>query len=252
MRPDFYIAAIGRSGSTLLCNWLTRAPHQLVFNEPFFCRRSNSRLLRIQLANFGMAASAGEWREREETAEERFERIMAKRLEDRRWAFKEVLYEEHEKVLAGFAPPKIVITLRNIADAALSFFEKHRTQDNLDRFDDEWVTRYCIRESAGIVQLTKELDARRIPRFLLRYEDFIQSEQARKAVQNFLGWTGGGEVAAHFHDFDRGFEIDRHGSSISPMLRTSCMRDLGDEQFRRAQAIAERCSEYQRQFGYAA
>lgn len=251
MRPDFYIAAIGRSGSTLLCNWLTRAPGQLVFNEPFFCRRSNSRLLRIQLANFGMPASADEWRERDERAEERFGRLMAKRLENRRWAFKEVLCEEHERVLANFAPPKIVLTVRNIADAALSFFEKHRSQENLDRFDDEWVARYCIRESAGIVQLANELDVRRVPRFIVRYEDFIQSEQMRKAAENFLGWTGGGDVAAHFREFDRGFEIDRHGSSISTRLRTPGMRDLGEEQFRRADAIAERCSAYQKQFGYA-
>src|SRR4051812_22329475 len=47
--PDFYVAAIGRSGSTLLCNWLASPPQRLVFLEPFFLRPENSRLLRIQL-----------------------------------------------------------------------------------------------------------------------------------------------------------------------------------------------------------
>jgi len=47
--PDFYVAAIGRSGSTMLCNWLSRPPAQLVFVEPFFTRARNPELLRIQL-----------------------------------------------------------------------------------------------------------------------------------------------------------------------------------------------------------
>src|SRR5439155_14370338 len=137
LRPDFYIASIGRSGSTLLCNWLTRLPDQLVFNEPFFCRTDNSRLLKIQLDGFGMPATPAEWEARDEAAEERFERLMANRLDGRRWAFKEVLCEEHGRAHDHFDPPKVMITVRNIVDVALSFFEKHRAQANLARFCDE-------------------------------------------------------------------------------------------------------------------
>jgi len=74
--PDFYIAAIGRSGSTMLSNWLCRPPQQLVFVEPFFLRPSNPRLLRIQLRDFGMAVSDAEWAPRDESGPERFTRIM--------------------------------------------------------------------------------------------------------------------------------------------------------------------------------
>ena len=35
-RPDFYIAAMGRSGSTMIDNWLTSTPDHLVLVEPSF------------------------------------------------------------------------------------------------------------------------------------------------------------------------------------------------------------------------
>src|SRR5207253_865011 len=243
---------IGRSGSTLLCNWLTRIPDQLVFNEPFFCRPENSRLLRIQLESFGMPVTAEEWDQRDEDADRRFERLMATRLERRRWAFKEVLCEEHSRALDRFAPPKVLITVRNIVDVALSFFEKHRAQDNLARFSDDWVADYCVEETAGIVGFQQRLAGEGVPNALVRYEDFVRSAEFRASLERFLDWTGGGDTAVNFADFDREFEIARHGKSISGVLHHREQRQLNGEQFRLAVEIGERCSVYQTHFGYDA
>jgi hypothetical protein len=248
--PDFYVAAIGRSGSTMLCNWLASPPDRLVFLEPFFLRKQNSRLLRIQLRDFGMPASDEEWTERDETAAERFERLMAPRLQGRRWAVKEVLCEEHFRALDALHPRKVLVTVRSIDDVALSFFEKHRVQDNLDRFSDDWVVRYCLEETAGILRLLRLLEDMKIPHRVVRYEDFTTSGSERSAVSSFVGWPGGGVTALHFDEFDRSFEVERHGRSISDKLRGSGERDLGYEQLRLAQSLAEQCADYQAAFDY--
>jgi hypothetical protein len=248
--PDFYIAAIGRSGSTALCNWLTRPPDQLVFIEPFFLRTTNPRLLRIQLANFGLPVDDEEWRREDATAAERFRRLMGPRLRGRRWAFKEVLCEQHYGALEQFQPPRVLVTVRNIADVALSLFEKHRLQNALDRFGDDWVVDYCLRESAGMVEFRHVLEQRGIPTLVLRYEEFTRSEAALRGAAEFVGWEGGGAVASHLAEFDRQFEVQRHGIAMSGRLRPATERLLTQNELRLADTIAGRCSTYQSAFGY--
>ena len=250
--PDFYVAAMGRSGSTMLSNWLASPPDRLVFHEPFFLRPQNSRLLRIQLAELGMAVSDEDWAGRDETPAQRFARLMAPRLRGRRWGLKEVLCEEHVRIPDALAPRKVLIAVRNIADVALSFFEKHRLQDNLDRFSDEWVERYCIAESAGLVDYHRLLHARAIPHHVVRYEDFIALEAERDAVARFVGWPGGGATGDHFAAFDRAFEVERHGHSISDQIRSRDHRSLNLTQLRLSDIIAEQCTDYQVEFGYIA
>ncbi len=249
--PDFYLAAMGRSGSTMICNWLTLPPEQMVFVEPSFLAAQNTRLLRIQLANFGMAVSDWEWDLQDGSAAERFERIMAPRLRGRRWAWKEVLGSEHLAVIDQLAPPRVLISVRDILDVALSFFEKHRAQDNLHRFDDQWVVDYCERESAGLLALQRKLQARSIPHAVIRYEDFTRSEASRNDVCAFLGWQGGGAADMHLDQFDRSFEIERHGGDVSSRLRQPAQRHLGAAEQALAHSIAEKCSSYQSTFGYA-
>ena len=249
-RPDFYLAAMGRSGSTMICNWLTDAPDQLVFIEPSFLSLPNTRLLRIQLDHFGMAASDAEWAIQDQTAEARFQRLMSRRLARKRWGLKEVLCSEHRFAIERLMPRRVVISARNIGDVALSFFEKHRLQGNLNRFDDQWVVDYCIREAAGLVALRMELEAGSLPFAIVRYEDFTRSEDSRQEIADFISWRGGGPTAAQFDRFDRSFEVERHGSGVSAHIRTEAERDLGQAERELASHIARQCEEYQRVFGY--
>jgi len=248
--PDFYVAAIGRSGSTMLCNWLATPPDRLVFLEPFFLRPQNSRLLRIQLRDFGMPASDEEWDQREEGASGRFARLMAQRLRGRHWALKEVLCEEHFRILDELRPAKVLITVRNIADVALSFFEKHRAQDNLDRFSDDWVVRYCIEESRGILEYRKLLESRRVAARVVRYEDVTNSAVELRSIAEFVGWPGGGDTSKHFAEFDRSFEVERHGTSISTRPRSRFHRNLCYDEVRLSETVVEQCADYQAAFGY--
>jgi hypothetical protein len=250
-RPDFYLAAMGRSGSTMMCNWLTIPPDQLVFIEPSFLDLPNARLLRIQLANFGMAASDEEWDAPDQSAVERFERLIAPRLASKSWALKEVLCSQHRPVIDRLAPCRVLISVRNIFDVALSFFEKHRDQDNLHRFSDGWVADYCLRESAGLVELQQQLRFSTIPTAVIRYEDFTQSEAARRDMTDFLGWDGGGATDMHLNHFDRAFEVERHGSGVSSRIRECGKRELHPSAVALAHSIEQKCAEYQRAFGYS-
>lgn len=248
--PDFYIAAIGRSGSTMLSNWLSSPPDRVVFNEPFFLRPGNSRLLRIQLESLGLPVSDADWAQGDETALQRFRRLMGPRLEGSRWAAKEVLCQEHFAMTATFSPSRVLVTVRDIVDVALSFLEKHRLQNNLDRFGDDWVEEYCIRESAGILDYLAYLDSLGIPFRTVRYEDLIVSAQEQAAVEAFTGWPGGGAADLNFDAFDRAFEAERHGRSISGSSRTRRQRVLEKACLDHAIAIGERCEPYQRRFDY--
>lgn len=249
-RPDFYVAAIGRSGSTLLCNWLCRPPDHLVFIEPLFLGTSNPRLLRIQLEDFGMAAQDVEWERRDETGAERFRRLMGPRLAGRQWAFKEVLCEQHFEVLDALVPKRVIVTVRNLEDVALSFFEKHRLQGNLDRFDRQWVVDYCRREGAGILRFLDRLESGKVPHVVLRYEDFTHSDAARAAIADFVGWEGGGRIDSHLERFDRQFEIDRHGGGVSSRPRSRDERRLAPGEAEIATAIGTEMAAYQNRFGY--
>ena len=248
--PDFYIAAMGRSGSTLLCNWLSRPPEEMVFIEPSFLSTVNTRLLRTQLADFGMPVPDDDWQANDPTATARFRRLMGPRLRGRRWAVKEVLCSEHEAAISVLRPPKVIISVRSIDDVALSFFEKHRVQDNLDRFSDEWVVDYCQREAAGLVDLHDSLAARGIPALVVRYEDFSCSDVARRSVADFTGWRGHGKTDAHLAAMERGFEVERHGSSISGRSIRAADRRVDRHHLEMAGKLRERCSVYQLTFGY--
>jgi len=249
--PDVYVAAIGRSGSTMLCNWLCRPPQQLMFIEPFFLHPANPRLLRIQLADFQMAVSDEEWEQRDESGPERFRRIMGPRLAGRRWGFKEVLCEEHGPALQAFVPRRVIVTVRNLRDVALSFFEKHRLQGNTDRFDAAWVADYCRRESTGILDFLGRLRREAIPHLVVRYEDFTRSADVRGSIARFVGWEGGGRIDSHMERFDRQFEIERHGRQVSSRARMPGEREVEVADHDMAASLAAQATEYQKEFGYA-
>lgn len=180
------MAALGRSGSTALANWLTTPPTHVVLHEPNLLAETPTRLLEIQLTEWGMTR----------------EQMLAGH-----WAAKEVQTELHHRMIDAFQPAKIVLCVRNIRDAALSLFEKHRRQDSLARYSDDWAADYMLTEAEGLVRLADRLDREAVPWRAMRYEEF--SEQSLRELAEWLGWPGGGDMTRGFKAFGRAFEADR-------------------------------------------
>lgn len=211
---DFYIAAIGRSGSTALANWLTTPPTHVVFHEPNLLRDRPTRLLGMQLADWGMTR----------------EQVMAGH-----WAAKETQTLLHHGMIDRFRPAKVLVSVRKIGDAALSLFEKHRRQALLDRYSDEWVADYLTREAEGLVRFAERLDEERIPWALVRFEEL--SPERMESVADWLGWPGAGTMSRGLEAFGRGFEAARTRD-----------RELPAEVVALAATIAGRCSAFDRRF----
>lgn len=250
-RPDFLIASVGRSGSTMISNWFTRPPGQLVLIEPFLFALRNPAMIHRQLAHFGLAATDAEWEFADADWLARFRRLFAPRLAGKRWAFKEVLGEEHRKALTAFAPPRVIITVRDIDAIAASFLEKHRLQGNRDRFDADWVVAYCLRETRAIVDLRATLAAQGTPCRVTRYEDFVASAEERGALASFVGWAGDGDVGRHFGHLGRSFEAERHAGGIGQAAPSLTTRALEPAELALVEQITADCAAYRAAFGYA-
>jgi len=248
LRPDLYIAAIGRSGSTMLCNMLTRAPEQIVFIEPKFHTPPYRAMLAPQLLQYGMEAKAPPQGLAPVPA---LDHALGAQLRPIKWGFKEVQCSEHQRVFEVFRPVHILINVRHIYNIALSFMEKHRRQGNEDRFSPTWVLDYCLRESQGLIHFCEHLIERGQAFTIVRYEDFTQNPQARTALEKSLGWKIGNSSNQFMEDFNRGFEANRHqGRGFREP--TVAERELPQDLIKLARNIEVRCAKYQAYFGYEA
>ena len=211
---DVYIAALGRSGSTALANWLTTPPTHVVFHEPNLLRAHPTRLLESQLADWGMSKD---------------EALSGS------WGAKETSSDLHGPMLDRFSPSKVILCVRSVREAALSLFEKHRRQGLLDRYTDQWVADYLVREAEGLVDLADRLARGSALWTVFRYEEF--GENSLRQLADWIGWPGGGDLARGFEAFGRGFEVQRQRN-----------RNLPTELAQQASKIAERCASFESRF----
>ena len=249
--PEFLIASIGRSGSTLLSNWLTHPPEHLVLSEPVFFRLHTFQILRDQFTSFGIDISDAEWLAEDADCHARFCRLFAPRLAGRRWGFKEVQAEQYNRVMDEITPPRVVLTVRRIDDIAASYLEKHRRQAIESFFTPGWVKHYCVTETLSLLTFIERLRTRDVPFHVVRYEEFIASAEAQQRLSNFLDWPGGGRTDRHLRQMNRTFELERHGLGINSTAQALSARGLTDADKQLIGEVSEQCAAYHRCFGYA-
>ena len=247
IRPDIYIAAMGRSGSTMLCNMLTREPDQIIFIEPKFHTPPYRSILAPQLLQFGMEAAEFQHGFAPPAL---LDHMLGVHLRPIKWGFKEVQCSEHLRVLEMFNPKHILINVRHIFNIALSFLEKHRRQDNETRFPPAWVLEYCTRETLGLVRFCEHLTTLGHTYTIVRYEDFTQDAQYRLRLEQTLGWKFGDSKDRFLASFDREFEASRHQRQTFRET-TLAERDLPQDLVMLATEIETRCALYQQFFGYS-
>src|ERR1700744_2772191 len=107
---DVYLASMGRSGSTLIANWLTVPDQQIILVEPEFPKGLRHRSLMKQCEALGFPISEDEWSAADSDASARIERILGPRLRDLRWGVKEVQCGHHEYMIEKYKPVHTLVT----------------------------------------------------------------------------------------------------------------------------------------------
>lgn len=251
MQADLYIAALGRSGSTMLTNMLTRVPDHLMFNEPRFHAPPYRGVLQAQLDRFKITlGNVADIDPKTMAPDIYLKRLLGPHLAQSRWGMKEVLCSEHAANMSLFSPKYVILSVRHIFDVAVSFFEKHRRQGNDHIFTPDWVEAYCQRETSGLILLHKNLCANNHPVLVVRYEDLTQDAQAcLSPLVKDWAWPITGHATTGFASLNRGFEVDRHGAKPNVPVSLE-MRELPDDLLERASLIQNLCHGYLQYFGY--
>ena len=252
--PQLYIAAMGRSGSTALANWLTRPDkRQVVFIEPEFPRLGVSDSFAHQLHTLGLARPLSPPPGGADGADFRqwVERALQPALRGWRWGFKEVLSELHVYYLENLGFDFVLVCVRDIRAIFTSFVKKHRLQRNEDRFPPAWSYEYCLREAERMVDFVELLRRSGQPHLVVRYEDLMRDDRTRRRVQEATGWTGGGEVSRHFDWYGRTFEARGKREGLKERPPGAMEREIMREFLAETERLYRACGSYNRYFGYA-
>jgi len=253
VRADVYIAAMGRSGSTLLCSLMTFAPGHLCLNEPWFVKGVASRRSYSDLRGAGVEMTPGEWARGQGAGDfggylERYRQVIVpvlNRME--KWGAKEVRPEFHVPTMRTIDPKRLVLLVRDVRQVVFSLFLKD-LRDGASQEDAlHFAVGYSLKAATEILRLHA---TRKHPVLVVRYEDFTSSRESLLALSRELGWEFRGSPNARFEQIGRDHEAERHQGKVT-RARPRSGTDLPEAVARAADHQADRLIDYQRVFGYA-
>lgn len=194
---DLYIAAMGRSGSTMLANLLHQPPSHICLVEPklAFGAPSEQSLRRLASTIPTMGAP---------NASELVKHLRA----SSKWGVKEVRPDIHDQSIALLQPKHIVVLLRDPFQASLSLYEKAARDGLLDR--PEWIFALATDAMASLPRVAED------PRAItISYERFVSDAEVRTALAETLNWPLDGDAARGLEAIGRGREVELHKGRIT-------------------------------------
>ncbi len=250
LRPDVFIAALGRSGSTLLANLLTTPPGRWVMIEPRVADNTTGLDLIQQAISFGLPVSVDEWSRHEgESHRERFHRVFGDRLRQLdRWGLKEVRPDLLLPSYRLLRPRKSIILVRDIRDAAVSLVEK--TERDADpRYDETWIRRYLTSSPAAVLALLDSIGRRDCR--VVRYEELVVDARARSDLASWLDWPLDGDPKRHLAEiYNRAREAILHAGVVTDRALRRRTLTTSPRAIEIANWAAVENVEFQRRFGY--
>lgn len=250
-RAHAYVAAMARSGSTLLCNLLTDGHAHWLISEPRFDFGMTAKHLAPHAVAFGLVGAEPDWlvpspQRTPGRIHERYRTCLAPGLSKlQRWGAKEVRCELHDDTIRTIRPDRIVVCVRDIGDIYLSLLEKAAVQGNEDSYDKNWARAHCLENATWMRAYCKNSETYPI---IARYEDFAKTPTERERLAKALDWPLCGDETGYLQTLGRGFEVERHARQRG--LTQAHMRGLDAEALREAGELREICREYQELFGY--
>jgi hypothetical protein len=248
-----YIAAMGRSGSTALCNLLTSPPRRLALVEPWLHLGAKSKTLLQQLQRFGFDVSEEDWKVSgkgtadEESTEDRLERLISPLLATLdRWAVKEVRPDFHDENIALLKPRKTLVLVRDIRDVVLSLLEK-QARNPREGYDEAWVRDYIVKAARSAENLAPSAGA---ASRVVRYEDLVSKPELRRDLSQWLDWPMTGAATANMDLYGREYERQRHAGSVSTVSVNRHHRETKKDGLDLANEMSRIVSSYQRVFRY--
>lgn len=244
LRADVYIAAMGRSGSTVLCDLMTY-PKNVCLIEPRFASGARSSRLLQQLRSAQVMISHQEWKALESRSAagylERYKTMLSPALKQcDRWAAKEVRPEFHAPTIATINPKRILVLVRNANDVAYSLYDKYQRDGGDARTASTYVREYLSASAKTLVGIASSQNV-----LVCRYEDFTRSPADMQALAVKLDWPLQGTPNASFDKLKRSAEADRHKG-----LLTAARSYQGRPPLDFLEAALDGCRTYQETFGY--
>lgn len=230
-----YFASMGRSGSTLIANYFTLPERkQFILVEP--------NLLENNLHNVNLCTQISDYKLVNDInhLEKEFNHLKSKGY---KIGIKEVKSKLHDHLYTSIFPDNLAVTTRNIKSIYLSLLEKHRQQKS--SLDEKWSYDYCVQESLSITNICNQHPSK----IIIRYEDFILSQDYRLTLENSLSLVGGGEVSRNFERFNREYESKLFNGEIRN--RNKPYEFINEKDKKQAEELAEECSVYQKLFDYS-
>lgn len=255
--PFIYIAAVRRTGSTLLCEALSEPPYSFVFNEPNLARR------RCRFR----AHEVGVWRERgidlqafEESCRgwrryrglRRFSRELVPQLRKHvhQIGVKEIFHSHWRRYLRLFPDMRVVVTARDPRDIYVSLHERWKRGSAIwsGPFTPERVARAIEEEFHHQQEMMRE-----VPTFKVRYEDLCLDQRWFGSIKDFLGSKVPrmGEVGSFLKsDPRRVQEASVHDGRITERQVARWSREQDEAVLRAAEAVHGAMAEYCSFWGY--
>ncbi|MBO6634925.1 hypothetical protein [Parvibaculum sp.] len=241
---DLYIAAMGRSGSTFLCNAFTVPPNQIVMAEPRFHARSIDHTWQ-ELAHLFPGISKTEVANAVEgcaTTAEYIEQVHNRFLRDLTfWGVKEVEAAAHMEMIDLLRPRLVVVLVRDIEEVTLSLVEKINRQQWNKTYDWGWIEEYVRTSAAALVDVAERVEGR----IVVKYDQLLDPETVR-SLASMVGAPATGNPSLRLMEAKRDWEIERNAirtaAKITPQDRGVSAEDV--ERSRELRRRAESYNEY--------
>jgi len=256
-KPLIYIAALRRTGSTLLCELLSSIPYAFIFNEPnfadnLFVPRTREREA-LACHGVDLVAFSRRWSGVKRPLLFRaFRKELLPQLQQvvAQVGVKEIFHKHWRRYLRAFPDMRIVLTARDPRDIYISLYHRHRRGEAI------WEGPFGPREVAASLNaefLRQQEMAATIATLKVRYEDLCLDPTIVEQVKLFTESEvpDFGEVGAVTRDDPRrSREYKVHGDRITDQRVARWRREEDPALRRQAEECHARMPEYGEYWGY--